>query len=129
MEVSEYFSNDLRYDHNIWENELNFYKKELGIFETRLVEMLKRKPSRELLRELEQYQNQFIRQKQVVDNVNHKIHLYDDELKGIPAEIMLTLDSSEISKHRELEGDIKITRKLYFELRDRFSSYLAKFQH
>lgn len=129
MEVSEYFSNDLRYDHNIWENELNFYKKELGIFETRLVEMLKRKPTRDLLRELEQYQNQFIRQKQVVDNVNHKIHLYDDELKGIPAEIMLSNESNEITKHRELESDIRITRKLYFELRDRFSTYLEKFQH
>ena len=129
MEFSEYFSNDLRYDHNIWENELNFYKKELGIFESRLVEMLNRKPSRELLRELEQYQNQFIRQKDVVDNVNHKIHLYDDELKGIPAEIMLTIDSNEIAKHKELESDIRITRKLYFELRDRFSSYLEKFQH
>lgn len=129
MEVSEYFSNDLRYDHNIWENELNFYKKELGIFETRLVEMLNRKPSRELLRELEQYQNQFIRQKEVVDNVNHKIHLYDDELKGIPAEIMLPVDSNEITKHKELEDDILITRKLYFELRDRFSGYLEKFQH
>jgi hypothetical protein len=128
MEISEYFSNDLRYDHNIWENELNFYKKELGIFETRLVEMLNREPSRELLRELEQYQNQFIRQKEVVDNVNHKIHLYDDELKGIPAEIMLTDDSNEITKHKELESDIKITRKLYFELRDRFSGYLEKFQ-
>jgi len=127
MEVSEYFSNDLRYDHNIWENELNFYKKELGIFESRLVEMLNRKPSRELLRELEQYQNQFIRQKEVVDQVNHKIHLYDDELKGIPAEIMLPLESREILKHRELEGDIHTTRKLYFDLRDRFSSYLAKF--
>ena len=129
MEVSEYFSNDLRYDHNIWENELNFYKKELGIFETRLVEMLNRKPSRELLRELEQYQNQFIRQKEVVDNVNHKIHLYDDELKGIPAKIMLSVNSNEISKHKELESDIRITRKLYFELRDRFSVYLEKFQH
>jgi len=129
MEVSEYFSNDLRYDHNIWENELNFYKRELSIFETRLVEMLNRKPSRDLLRELEQYQNQFIRQKEVVDNVNHKIHLYDDELKGIPAEIMLALDSNEITKHKELEDDIQITRKLYFELRDRFSEYLEKFQH
>ena len=129
MEVSEYFSNDLRYDHNIWENELNFYKKELGIFETRLVEMLNRKPSRELLRELEQYQNQFIRQKEVVDNVNHKIHLYDDELKGIPAKIMLSVNSNEISKHKELESDIRITRKLYFELRDRFSVSLEKFQH
>ena len=129
MEVSEYFSNDLRYDHNIWENELNFYKKELGIFETRLVEMLNREPSRDLLRELEQYQNQFIRQKEVVDNVNHKIHLYDDELRGIPAEIMLSNDSNEITKHKELESDIRITRKLYFELRDRFSTYLEKFQH
>jgi hypothetical protein len=127
MEVSEYFSNDLRYDHNIWENELNFYKKEIGIFENRLTEMLNRKPSRELLRELEQYQNQFIRQKEVVDQVNHKIHLYDDELKGIPAEIMLPIESNEIVKHKELEDDIHITRKLYFDLRDRFSSYLAKF--
>jgi hypothetical protein len=129
MEISEYFSNDLRYDHNIWENELNFYKKELGIFENRLTEMLKRKPSRELLRELEQYQNQFIRQKEVVDQVNHKIHLYDDELKGIPAEIMLATESSEIIKHRELESDVYTTRRLYFDLRDRFSSYLSKFQH
>jgi len=129
MEVSEYFSNDLRYDHNIWENELNFYKKEIGIFETRLVEMLNRKPSRELLRELEQYQNQFIRQKDVVDQINHKIHLYDDELKGIPAEIMLPVESREITKHKELEDDIHTTRKLYFDLRDRFSFYLAKFRH
>jgi hypothetical protein len=106
---------------------LNFYKKEIGIFENRLTEMLNRKPTRELLRELEQYQNQFIRQKEVVDQVNHKIHLYDDELKGIPAEIMLPIESNEIVKHKELEDDIHITRKLYFDLRDRFSSYLAKF--
>jgi len=129
MEVTEYFSNDLRYDHNIWENELNFYKNEIGIFENRLVEMLNRKPSKQLLKELEQYQNQFIRQKEVVDEVNHKIHLYDDELKGIPAEIMLDTSSIEITKHKELEGDIKITRKLYFELREKFSFYLEKFQH
>lgn len=129
MEISEYFSNDLRYDHNIWENELNFYKKEIDIFETRLTEMVKRSPSRELLRELEQYQNQFIRQKDVVDQINHKIHLYDDELKGIPAEIMLPVESREIVKHKELEDDIHTTRRLYFDLRDRFSSYLSKFQH
>ena len=41
MEISQHYSNDLRFDHHIWENELNFYKNELGIFEERLVDMLK----------------------------------------------------------------------------------------
>jgi hypothetical protein len=127
MEISEHFSNDLRYDHHVWENELNFYKNELHIFEDRLEDMLDRNPSRDLLRELEQFQNQFIRQKEVVDELNHKIHLYDDELRGIPAKIMLTKSSNEIEKHKGLEGDLQLNRRLYFDLRNRFNSYLLKY--
>jgi len=127
MEISEHFSNDLRYDHHIWENELNFYKNELGIFENRLVDMLERDPNRDLLSELEQFQNQFIRQKEVVDELNHKIHLYDDELRGIPAQIMLEKTSNEIEKHKGLEDDLQINRRLYFDLRNRFNSYLLKY--
>jgi hypothetical protein len=128
MEISQHHSNDLRFDHHIWENELNFYKNELGIFEERLVDMLKRKPSKDLLRELEQFQNQFIRQKEVVDELNHKIHLYDDSLRGIPAQIMLTKESNEIKKHKVLEDDLQINRRLYFDLRNRFNLYLTKYQ-
>ena len=129
MEITEHYSNDLRYDHHIWENELNFYKRELGIFEDRLVDMLKRNPTNALLRELEQFQNQFIRQKEVVDELNHKIHLYDDELKGIPAQIMLDLSSDEMAKHKNLEDDLQLNRKIYFELRNRFNNYLLKYMH
>lgn len=128
MEVSQHFSNDLRYDHHIWENELNFYKNELNIFEDRLTDMIKRDPSNQLLRELEQFQNQFIRQKEVVDELNHKIHLYDDELVGIPAKIMLEKESQEISKHKNLEDDLQTNRRLYFDLRNRFNLYLMKYQ-
>lgn len=128
MEISQHFSNDLRYDHHIWENELNFYKNELDIFEERLTDMIQRKPTDELLLELEQFQNQFIRQKEVVDELNHKIHLYDDELKGIPARIMLEIESEEINKHKTLEDDLQTNRRLYFDLRNRFNLYLMKFQ-
>jgi hypothetical protein len=127
MEVSQHYSNDLRYDHHIWENELNFYKNELSIFEERLTDMIQRKPSDLLLRELEQFQNQFIRQKEVVDELNHKIHLYDDELQGIPAQIMLDKQSQEITKHKRLEDDLQTNRRLYFDLRNRFNLYLLKY--
>ncbi len=128
MEITEHYSNDLRYDHHIWENELNFYKNELSIFENRLIDMLKREPSRQLLMELEQFQNQFIRQKEVVDELNHKIHLYDDELRGIPAQIMLDLESNEMEKHKVLEDDLQLNRRLYFDLRNRFNNSLLKYQ-
>ena len=127
MEVSQHYSNDLRYDHHIWENELNFYKNELSIFEDRLSDMIIRKPSKQLLRELEQFQNQFIRQKEVVDELNHKIHLYDDELRGIPAQIMLDKESREIAKHKVLGDDLQTNRRLYFDLRNRFNLYLMKY--
>jgi hypothetical protein len=127
MEISQHYSNDLRFDHHIWENELNFYKNELGIFEERLVDMLKRKPSKQLLRELEQFQNQFIRQKEVVDELNHKIHLYDDALRGIPAQIMLEKESNEIKNHKVLEDDLQTNRRIYFDLRNRFNLYLMKY--
>ena len=127
MEVSQHFSNDLRYDHHVWENELNFYKNELNIFEDRLEDMLQREPTKQLLRELEQFQNQFIRQKEVVDELNHKIHLYDDELRGIPAQIMLEKESNEIEKHKGLEDDLQTNRRLYFDLRNRFNLYLMKY--
>lgn len=128
MEISQHFSNDLRYDHHIWENELNFYKNELNIFEDRLTDMLQREPTNQLLRELEQFQNQFIRQKEVVDELNHKIHLYDDELIGIPAQIMLEEESKEMSHHKSLEEDLQTNRRLYFDLRNRFNLYLMKYQ-
>lgn len=127
MEVSQHYSNDLRYDHHIWENELNFYKNEISIFEDRLSDMIVRKPSKQLLRELEQFQNQFIRQKEVVDELNHKIHLYDDELRGIPAQIMLDKESTEIAKHKVLGDDLQTNRRLYFDLRNRFNLYLMKY--
>ena len=127
MEVSQHYSNDLRYDHHIWENELNFYKNELSIFEDRLSDMIIRKPSKQLLRELEQFQNQFIRQKEVVDELNHKIHLYDDELRGIPAQIMLDKESRELAKHKVLGDDLQTNRRLYFDLRNRFNLYLMKY--
>ena len=127
MEISQHYSNDLRFDHHIWENELNFYKNELGIFEERLVDMLKRKPNKQLLRELEQFQNQFIRQKEVVDELNHKIHLYDDALRGIPAQIMLEKESNEIKNHKVLEDDLQTNRRIYFDLRNRFNLYLMKY--
>jgi hypothetical protein len=128
MEITQHYSNDLRYDHHIWENELNFYKNELSIFEDRLTDMIQRKPSKQLLRELEQFQNQFIRQKEVVDELNHKIHLYDDELNGIAAQIMLEKGSNEIAKHKTLEDDLQVNRRLYFDLRNRFNLYLMKYQ-
>ena len=85
------------------------------------------KPNKQLLRELEQFQNQFIRQKEVVDELNHKIHLYDDALRGIPAQIMLEKESNEIKNHKVLEDDLQTNRRIYFDLRNRFNLYLMKY--
>lgn len=126
MEVLQIFVNDIHYDHKIWENELNFYKRELKIFETRLEDMVRRDMPREMFRELEHFQNQFIRQKEVNDQFKNTIHRYEDAIKQLDSDSNLDTDSRHVEVHKGLEEDIRHNRKLYFELREEFNQYLEK---
>jgi hypothetical protein len=126
MNLKEIYVFDLHYDHKIWENELNFYKNELGIFETRLEDMVKRDMPKEMYRELERFQNKFIRQKEVVDNLKNQIHKYDDALRGLKDTKRMDKDSNHVKFHKKLEDDFRINRKLYFETREDFNKYLER---
>jgi predicted nucleic acid-binding Zn-ribbon protein len=63
-----------------WVKELAFYKDELKTFQTRLQEVVARNNKQEILAEVEHFQNQFIRQNEVMDELNHDFKQFDNSI-------------------------------------------------
>ncbi|MCB0571257.1 MAG: hypothetical protein KDC66_15905 [Phaeodactylibacter sp.] len=112
------------YDHRLWANELAFYADELRIYEHRLEELVQKYQSAEVLSGLEQFQNQFIRQKEVLDALKHDIHIHEQKLgEAIEKGEDLPLDPE---YHGFLKEQMDTFRSIYASLKVDFFRFLAK---
>ena len=72
MPVEKIEARSLHYENKVWKNELLFVADEIKVYENRLSDLVLNDPAREMLRQLEHFQNQFIREKEVIDHLKHK---------------------------------------------------------
>ena len=74
--------------------------------------------------QVEQFQNKFIREKEVIDELKHKLHISEKQLAGFVAEISgLGMDSIKMDNHPTLREDIKTFRSIFFELKNQFKKF------
>lgn len=117
----------LHLDHQLWLNELKFYEDEVTIFEHYLEEYVKKAgpDQKELMADLEHFQNQFIRQKEVIDELKHEIRLSEQRLsKEIQLGVRMTDDDK--IRHNHLKDRMETFRKIYRELKAEFYGYMTK---
>jgi hypothetical protein len=116
----------LHLEYRNWMNELSFCKEEIGIFEGHLENVVNRTTVTAVRAQVEHFQNQFIRQKEVVDELKHKLHISERQLAGFVKELSgLGLESIRMDNHSKLREDVKIFRKLYTELKEEFRRFEA----
>lgn len=118
---------DLHEDHKLWAKELDFYADELKIYNKRLEELVVKYTNKEMLAELEHFQNQFIRQKEVIDELKHEITTHEDRLEKIAKENPVVNDHIRFEPHTEHEDKILTQRKIYNELKTEFTKFLRKY--
>ena len=118
---------DLHFDHRIWRNELKFYKEEIAIFEHRLEELLSKNNSREFLAELAHFQNQYIREKEVIDELNHEINVREDALVKFAKEHNeIALTHTHFHDHVELRERMATFVRIYTGLKGEFQRFSGK---
>jgi hypothetical protein len=111
-----------------WKHELSSFKHEIRLFEHRLESMSTKNLPKDLLAQIEHFQNSFICQKEVIDKLRHDLpdsrhkvenifkHLYPfhEGDKGLDAQGML--------------GErMDIFRRIYNEVREDFRKFEADF--
>ncbi|HXH20329.1 MAG TPA: hypothetical protein VNJ07_14735 [Chitinophagales bacterium] len=117
---------DLHFEHRLWLNELKFYKEELEIFEHRLDDLVKKYTDNKVLMRLEQFQNKFIHQKEVIHDLKHRVKAHEKMLAARAEENPIAVDHQYFKDHASLREEIADYRKIFSELKESFLRYLAE---
>ena len=117
----------LHTEYRAWMAELNFCKDEIRIFERHLEAVVNNTEDVVVRAEVEHFQNQFIREKEVIDELKHKLHISERQLAGFVKQLSgLGLESIKMDNHTKLRDDVKIFWKIYTELKEDFRRFEAE---
>ena len=112
------------FEHTLWVNELRFFEDELKIYERQL-ERLVQKEDKSFLPMLERFQNNFIRQKEVLDELKHDIKVHEQRL-GWAVKNNNYKEDVYNSNHEVMKEKMVIFKKLFTELKEEFFHFLVE---
>ena len=102
-----------------WKHELSSIKQEIRHFENHLEEMAKEKLPRTLLAEVEHFQNTFICQKEVIDNLRHDLPDSRHKVENI----FNVLRSVNDDAQHALAERMETFRRIYGEIKQEFRQF------
>ncbi|MEO8068939.1 MAG: hypothetical protein ABI599_14675 [Flavobacteriales bacterium] len=117
---------DLHSDHSLWRNALDFYKDEISILEHRIEEIVKRNNAPEVMAELEHFQNQFIRQRELVDEMSHELNVHEDALAKEAKDHPIAVDHRLFADHGHHREAMSTFETIYRALKTEFMAWLSK---
>ena len=127
METLVTINSDLHFEHVQWKSELAFWNDELKTFNHRLEELVVRWTAKDVLKELEHYQNQFIIHSDVLDDLNHEINVHETAMSEADLRNDATVHSNDLSTHLEFRRKMETERTMYAELKKNFYRFLSKY--
>jgi hypothetical protein len=122
---SNVYISDLHFEHIAWNSELSFQKDELKIFRNRLEEVVSRWTKKEVLIQVEHFQNNFLRHNEVIDMLKHNINGHENELADFAEDHPVAVDRVHFKDHSKLRDSFETQRKLYAELKTDFLRFLT----
>ena len=117
--------NELGSDLNTWLGTLRCYREEIMIFEHRMEELVARGglPKDELIK-LEHFQNQFIRQTEVIDELRHDLKQHENTLEAEATDRVIPRDHSIDIAQETLRDSMMTFETLYVELKAEYTEWL-----
>lgn len=113
-------------DHQQWLKSIDFYDDDLDILEKKLVEIISKNNGQEVMASVEHFQNQFIVQRNNIDELRHSINEHAGKVaSGVQAPAGKgenVLDH----EHDGLKEEFESFEKVISELRQEFNQFLAK---
>ncbi|MEX1382474.1 hypothetical protein, partial [Lutibacter sp.] len=87
----------------------------------------KRWTKKEMLVQLEHYQNQFILQDEVINTLQEDIHIHEISIAAASKKGKDLLDTALVKKHIEFRNRMEVQRHIYRDLKKEFFKFLTKY--
>ena len=117
---------ELHAEHKEWNNKLDFYKVDISILEKRLEELVTKNTDQSIRAEIEKYQNQFLIQKNNIDQIQHIINIDEKENEKEINDNPVAVDHRKIEDHPKERDLVETFEQKLNELRSNFNSFSAK---
>ena len=127
MKKEVIFDSNLHFEHKRWKSELDFWEDELKSFNNRLSELVTRWTKKEVLKQLEHYQNEFILHGGVIDDMQEDIEKHEASIVGHSQMGKEILDIALVKKHLEFREHMETQRQIYADLKKEFFRFLIKY--
>lgn len=121
------FNSDLHFEHKLWRQELFFWEDEIKSFNKRLGELTSRWKDKNMLAQLEHYQNQFILQEDAIDKLQASINIHETSIASESKKGKDILDTVLVKKHVELRNKMDVQRHIYRDLKKEFFNFLTDY--
>ena len=109
-----------------WLKRLDFYKEELSIVNERLEELTRKNNNSNFLKEVEHFQNQFLIQRNSIDELGHNIRSNENQLIQEINQNPVAVDHRKVETH-EAEADFMgYFEKNFANLRAEFNQFASK---
>lgn len=117
---------ELHSEHQEWQSKINFYKDELKIFDDELLQLAKFNTSRETMASIEHFQNQFIRQNEVIDILRHDFKQYENEIEFIQQHAVDKTSDGIAALGADQRDKLDSFERIFHELRNEFHIFLKQ---
>lgn len=114
------------FEHTLWMNELKFFYDEVKIYEQQLEKLVKKR-EKDMMPRLEQFQNNFIRQKEVLDQLIRDIKVHEQKLAWSFQDDK-NIEESQDKAHDKMRDEIDIFRKIFGQLKKQFYDFLIEWK-
>lgn len=121
------YISDLHFEHVQWKRELLFLEDELKSFKNRLEELINRWTDKNVLTQLEHYQNQFKLHEGVIDTLQHDIIVHESNMAEHSKKGEIVLDRILVKKHIKFRSRLEAQKILYNDLKKEFFRFLSKY--
>jgi hypothetical protein len=113
-------------DHQQWLKSVDFYDNDLDTLEARLTEIVRKNNGRDTLANVEHFQNQFIVQRNNIDELRHYIQEHSGKVASDVQAHAGKMELGLLREHEDLKIQFESFEKVMNELRHEFNLFLAK---
>jgi hypothetical protein len=117
---------DQHAEHTDWLSKMKFYTDEIKILKNRLGEIADKNNRKDVLANVEHFQNQLIIQKNTIDEISHIINLEEYAIQKEIIKNPVAIDHREMKSNKEVKNNVDTFEKNFNELRADFKTFAAK---
>lgn len=120
------YLSELHQIHNEWKKNLGFYQDEIKTFNNRLSEIVTQNTKVEVTSQVEHFQNQFIRQNEVIDELLHDINAEEHKIAENARQNNVATDHRKANENMDLVERNAMFNKIFGELKDEFTRFASE---